>query len=829
MPKKLVPDKYDHDAIEGKWRKAWEEKGMYQAEDFSKKPKFYLLVEFPYPSGAGLHVGHARSWSAMDALARKHRMQGQNVLFPMGWDAFGLPAENYALKTHAHPSTVVPQNIARFKEQCRRLGFSFDWSREINTTDPKYYHWTQWIFIQLFKKGLAYQDEVPVNWCPFCKTNLADEEVLPGGTHERCGTSVEIRKQRQWLLRITKYADRLLADLRTVNYAPQIALQQVNWIGRKEWTDINYGIEGTKATIVVSTTRPDTNFGATFIVIAPEHPLLADGANLVPEKLRKAVKAYVQNAAGKTVEEREREGRKKTGVFTGLYAINSLNRSRLPIWVADFVLPTVGTGAVVGVPGHDRRDFEFAQEFKLPIIRVVVGRDGDTSPIKKLEQVQEEEGTMINSEFLDGSDIKTAINKMMAYLEERGWGKRVIRYHLHDWIFSRQHYWGEPIPIVHCPKCGAVPVPEKDLPLELPYLASYEPTETGESPLAKVAAWVNTRCPKCGTPAKRETDTMPNWAGSNWYYIRFIDPQNSQALADRKKMDYWLPVDLYQGGFEHTTLHLLYSRFIYKFLYDLGVVPNPEPYAARQPHGIVLGPDGRKMSKSFGNVVNPEDIIKKYGADALRLYEMFMGPFDQTITWNEESLAGCRRFLDRVWQLSIRSVSDYQTAPKLAIKLEKTIAKVSGDVENFKFNTLIAALMEFINAWSLWGQLSRKDYDRFLCLLAPFAPFITEELYQQLGAGGNGLARGNFVSIHEQKWPEYDPSMIAEGIVTVVVQINGRIRDKIEVNGEQETVNNQKGMEKRARELLSVRKYLEGKRIIKVIQVPGKIINFVTN
>jgi leucyl-tRNA synthetase len=803
--------------IESKWQKEWEKKDLYQAEDFSSKKKFYLLIEFPYPSGAGLHVGHVRSWAAMDAYGRKKRMEGYNVLYPIGWDAFGLPAENYAIKMGVHPSEIVPKNIEVFKRQCQSLGLSFDWKREIDTTNPKYYKWTQWIFIKLFKEGLAYQAEIPVNWCPFCKTNLADEEVLANGTHERCGTSTERRPQKQWLLKITKYADRLLEDLKTVDFSEQIARQQINWIGRKEWIDITYPVEGTKEEITVSTTRPDTNFGATFVVVAPEYAqkYLLD---LVAKENQKELKEYIKVSLNKSELERISEGRAKTGVFTGLYCLNQLNKTKLPVWVADFVLMNVGTGAVVGVPGHDKRDFEFAEKFDLPVIRVVVGKDGNKGPIKKIEQVQEEEGTMINSQFLNGLEIHKAIQKVMDYLEEKGWGKRVIRYNLRDWVFSRQHYWGEPIPIIHCSKCGVVPVPEKELPVELPYLRKYEPSGTGESPLVKAVDWVKAACPKCGSPARRETDTMPNWAGSNWYFLRYLDNKNDREIASAKKVRYWMPVDLYQGGFEHTTLHLLYSRFIYKFLFDIGIVPDPEPYAKRRSHGIVLGSDGRKMSKSFGNVINPDEIVDKYGADTLRLYEMFMGPFDQTIAWSEESLEGCYRFLNRVWWAFKEKVGK-NSSQELSIKLHQTIKKVSEDIESLKFNTAVAALMEFLNKWEELGKLNQDEAEMFVRLMTPLTPHLAEEIWVEV--------LGQKFSVHQQPWPKYEEKYLQVEQVEVVVQVNGKLRSQLNLKAQISKLKSE--VEELAKRDEKAAKWLKEGKVKQTIFVPGKLINFVVD
>ncbi len=832
--------KYDPSLIEAKWQKIWEEEGLYKAVDFDSRQKFYVLIEFPYPSGAGLHVGHIRSWTAMDAYSRKKRMEGKNVLYPIGWDAFGLPAENYALKMRAHPSTIVPKNIERFKKQCKSLGLSFDWSREINTTDPKYYKWTQWIFLKFFEKGLAYRADVPVNWCPSCKTNLADEEVLSDGTHERCGTLTEKRMQKQWLLRITKYADRLLEDLKLVDYSSKIATQQINWIGKKEGINISYQIENSKYQIECFTTRPDTNFGATFIVVGPEHPLIL---KITKEKYKKAIKEYINASVKKSEIERIAEGRKKTGVFSGSYAINGLNGKKMPIWVSDFVLGNVGTGAVVGVPGHDIRDFEFAQEFKLPIIRVVVGRDGDTSEVTKRDQVQEKEGKMINSDFLNGMDIHKATRKIMDYIEEKGWGRKVTVYHLRDWVFSRQHYWGEPIPVVYCANCATnkisnfkfpisnikgtdyaiVPVPEDQLPVELPYLEKYEPSGTGESPLAKAKDWLVVKCPSCNGEARRETDTMPNWAGSNWYYLAYLfanklDEWKMENIftANKNVIKYWMPVDIYQGGFEHTTLHLLYSRFVYKFLFDIGAVPNPEPYAKRRSHGIVLGGDGRKMSKSFGNIINPDEIIRKFGADTLRIYEMFMGPFDQTISWSEESVEGCFRFLKRVWVLCLPKTLDKSASVESLSKLHRTIKKVTEDIESLKYNTAIAALMEYYNFLSKEQNVSKDEIKTFLLLICPFAPHFSEELWSRLGFKN---------SIHNEKWPSFAQEHLIEQTANIVLQIDGRTRDVFLMDPAH--INNKQLVEETARKSQKAEKYINNKQIQKVVYVPGKIINFV--
>ena len=813
---------YEPKNIESKWQEVWEKEKIYQAKDFDQKPKFYTLIEFPYPSGAGLHVGHARSWSAMDAYSRKKRMQGYNVIFPIGWDAFGLPTENYAIKNKIHPSIATSKNIATFKKQIKKLGISFDWNREINTTDPKYYKWTQWIFLKLLENKLAFQKEVLVNWCPSCKTTLANEEVLANGAHERCGQLTEKRLQKQWLLRITKYAQRLLDDLNLVDYSSKIRIQQENWIGKKEGINITYDIDGISDKVIVFTTAP-VNFGATFIVVAPEHELvkkIVDGKIDVLESNVREIKQYLEISKRKTEQERLDEKRKKTGVFTGLYAINHVTNEKIPIWVTDFVIASVGTGAVQGCPGHDIRDFQFAKEFNIPIVRVIKGEDSDESQIEKEDQVIEhgQKGCFINSGFLNGLEFDDGLQKTMDYFEKKGWGRRVVSYHLRDWIFSRQHYWGEPIPIIHCEKCGVVPVPEKDLPVELPYVEKYEPSGTGESPLASIKEWVRVKCPKCGESARRETDTMPNWAGSNWYFVRYLDPNNEKELSSLKKMKYWLPIDIYQGGFEHTTLHLLYSRFIYKFLYDIGVVPTPEPYAKRRSHGIVLGPDNRKMSKSFGNVVNPDEIVLKYGADTLRLYEMFMGPFDQAVSWNEDSLQGCFRFLTRTWRLFNENIKEAKTSDNLSRKLHQTIKKVAQDFEELKFNTIVSALMEFINDWGK-SYLSKKDAESFIKILAPLAPHISEEIW-------TGVLKNEF-SVHKETWPEYDKKLIIEDLITIMVQVNGKVRAQVEMKNEDGQV--EAKAQDRAKKDPRIIKYLEGKEIKKTIFVPGKLVNFVIN
>jgi len=807
--------KYYHPSeIEPKWQKKWEEKSLYQASDPpAGGPKKYLLVEFPYPSGDGLHVGHCRSYSALDALSRKKRMEGFNVLFPIGWDAFGLPTENYALKTGIHPAEATKKNVANIKRQCQAMGFSFDWSREINTTDPQYYKWTQWIFLKLFERGLAYQAQIPINWCPSCKIGLANEEVVDGKC-ERCKTPVEKVERKQWMFKITEYADRLLKDLEKVDYLPKIKAQQINWIGKSEGVILKFPLidSDKKASIEVFTTRIDTIFGVTAIVVAPEHPLvlgLLKGQEKINQKDLEKVQQYVQKAKKKSEFERTQLAKEKTGIFTGLYGLNPLNKERVPVWVGDYVVATYGGGAVMVVPAHDYRDYDFAKKYGLEIREVVSG--GNTSKDAFVDY-----GKLINSGQFNGLSSQQAIKKITEWLEKEKIGKKTVAYKLRDWIFSRQHYWGEPIPIIHCPKCGVVSVPEKDLPVELPYVKKYQPTGIGESPLAAIKEWVKVACPECGETARRETDTMPNWAGSNWYFLRYLNPQNDKQFADRKKIDYWMPVDLYNGGMEHTTLHLLYSRFIYKVLFDLGFVPGPEPYARRHSHGMVLAQDGQKMSKSFGNAVAPDEIINKFGADTLRIYEMFMGPFDQTISWSSEGVEGCWRFLNRVWKLAKENVDDKQKSQNLCIKLHQTIKKVSEDLEEMKFNTAVAAMMEFINEWS-HQFLAKKEAEMFIKTLAPFAPFLAEEIWVE--------TLGNKFSVHQQTWPKYDQNLIKEEMAIMIIQVNGKLRGEIQVKSGELGV--QSEIEALAKKEANVAKYLEGKKIKKVIFVPGKIINFV--
>ncbi|MFA5878331.1 MAG: leucine--tRNA ligase [Candidatus Staskawiczbacteria bacterium] len=798
-------EKYNPSKIEKKWQNFWLKKGFYQAKDFSKKPKFYTLIEFPYPSGDGLHVGHARSYSALDAVVRKKRMQGFNVLYPIGWDAFGLPAENYAIKTGVHPSITVKKNINNFRRQMRSLGLSFDWKREVNTTDPKYYKWTQWIFLKLFENGLAYKSKMPINWCPSCKIGLANEEVV-GGKCERCGTVTEQKEKEQWMLKITKYADRLIDDLGNVDYLDRIKTQQINWIGKSFGTEVDFKLEQLDKKITVFTTRIDTIFGVTAVVLAPEHALVRE---VTTEEKTAEVQEYIKISKQKSEFERTKLEKEKTGVFTGSYCINPLNNERVQIWVGDYVVATYGGGAVMMVPAHDVRDYEFAKRYNLAIKEVVSGN----SDIGK--QAFVECGKLINSGEFTGLPSKEAINKITQLLEEKKLGKKTIQYKLRDWVFSRQHYWGEPIPIIYCSKCGIVPVSEKDLPVKLPFVKKYEPTGTGESPLGAISKWVNVKCPKCKSPAKRETDTMPNWAGSSWYFIRYIDPKNSKNLADLRKLKYWMPVDWYNGGMEHTTLHLLYSRFWHKFLYDIGVVPQPEPYAKRTSHGIVLAEDGRKMSKSWGNVINPDDVVREHGADTLRVYEMFMGPFDQMIAWDTKGMIGVRRFLERMWNLTLACVNNKKSDKEMLSAFNKLVKKVSEDLDSAKFNTAIASFMEFSNLMSAnQGKVGKDIIEKLLILFAPFAPHITEELWRKIGKK---------TSVHLQKWVGYSEELIQGEKITLLVQINSKLRDKIEVVPGV----GQKEIEAMVLGNGKIKKWLEGKEVKKIIFVPNKLINIV--
>ena len=799
--------KYDHKQVEKKWQGIWDEAHCFEAENGGDKEKFYALVEFPYPSGQGLHVGHPRSYTALDIVARKKRMQGYNVLYPMGWDAFGLPTENYAIKNHVHPAEVTKKNIARFKSQLKALGLSFDWSREINTTDPNYYKWTQWIFLQLFKKGLAYKKEMNVNWCTSCKCVLANEEVV-GGVCERCGSEVVHKTKSQWMLAITKYAQRLIDDLDDVDFIERVKVQQKNWIGRSTGAEVEFKTtEGD--TLTVYTTRPDTLFGATYMVISPEHPAVEKWA----DKLANidAVRAYREEAARKSDFERTELNKDKTGVkLDGVAAINPVNGREIPIFVSDYVLMGYGTGAIMAVPAHDDRDWAFAKKFGCEIIEVVSGGE-DVQ--KAAFTAKDETGILVNSDFLNGKTVKDAIPAMIAWLEEKGIGRAKVQYKLRDWVFSRQRYWGEPIPIVHCDKCGYVPLPEDQLPLTLPDVESYEPTENGESPLAKITDWVNTTSPCCGGPAKRETDTMPQWAGSSWYFLRYMDPHNDKALASKEALEYWSPVDWYNGGMEHTTLHLLYSRFWHKFLYDIGVVPTKEPYAKRTSHGMILGENGEKMSKSRGNVVNPDEIVDTYGADTMRLYEMFIGDFEKAAPWSPKSIKGCRRFLERVWALAEKVQDGDAYSKEHEVLMHRTIKKVGEDADSLKANTAIAALMTMLNEFYDKG-VNKAEYMTFLTLLNPFAPHITEELWQQMG--GEGL-------LSVAPWPVYDEAKTVEDTVEVAVQVNGKLKCTIKLPvdcDKQVAIDTALAEEK-------VKNAVEGKQMVKQIVVPGKIVNLV--
>ena len=799
--------KYDHKQVEKKWQDIWDEKQCFHAENDSDKEKFYALVEFPYPSGQGLHVGHPRSYTALDIVARKKRMQGYNVLYPMGWDAFGLPTENFAIKNHVHPAEVTKKNIARFKSQLKSLGLSFDWSREINTTDPSYYKWTQWIFLQLFKKGLAYKKEMSVNWCTSCKCVLANEEVV-NGVCERCGSEVVHKTKSQWMLAITKYAQRLIDDLDDVDYIERVKIQQRNWIGRSTGAEVDFKTtEGD--TLTVYTTRPDTLFGATYMVISPEHPMIeqwADKLNNIED-----VRAYREEAARKSDFERTELNKDKTGVkLDGVAAINPVNGKQIPIFVSDYVLMGYGTGAIMAVPAHDDRDWEFAKKFGCEIIEVVSGGE-DVQ--KAAFTAKDETGILVNSDFLNGKTVKDAIPAMIEWLGEKGIGHAKVQYKLRDWVFSRQRYWGEPIPIVKCDKCGYVALPEDQLPLELPNVTSYEPTDNGESPLAHMTDWVNTTCPCCGGPAKRETDTMPQWAGSSWYFLRYMDPHNDKALASPEARKYWSPVDWYNGGMEHTTLHLLYSRFWHKFLYDIGVVPTKEPYAKRTSHGMILGENGEKMSKSRGNVVNPDEIVDTYGADTMRLYEMFIGDFEKAAPWSPKSIKGCRRFLERVWALADKVQDGDTYSEQHEVLMNRTIKKVGEDADNLKANTAIAALMTMLNEFYDKG-VNKAEYKTFLALLNPFAPHITEELWQQLGETG-------LLSV--APWPTYDEAKTVESTVELAVQVNGKLKCtiKLAVDADKQTAIDTAMAEEK------VQHAIEGKQIVKQIVVPGKIVNLV--
>jgi leucyl-tRNA synthetase len=799
--------KYNHKAVEEKWQKIWEDKGVFHASEDTEKEKFYALIEFPYPSGQGLHVGHPRPYTALDTVARKRRLEGYNVLYPIGWDAFGLPTENYAIKNHIHPEIVTKKNIARFKKQIQSLGISFDWSREINTTDPEYYKWTQWIFIQLYKHGLAYKKEMNVNWCTSCKCVLANEEVV-NGVCERCGSEVIHKVKSQWMLKITKYADRLINDLDLVNYPDRVKAQQKNWIGRSKGAEVDFTTT-TGDILTIYTTRADTLYGATYMVISPEHPMIEKWADKISNM--DEIKKYQEAAARKSDFERTEVAKEKTGVrIDGVNAINPVNNKEIPIFISDYVLVSYGTGAIMAVPAHDTRDWEFAKKFDLPIIEVVKGGN-----------VQEEaytdcaKGIMVNSGMLDGLTVDEAKKKIIDWLTSEGKGHSKVNYKLRDWVFSRQRYWGEPIPMVYCEKCGYVPIDEKDLPLRLPMVESYEPTDNGESPLAKMTDWINTTCPCCGGKAKRETDTMPQWAGSSWYYLRYMDPHNKNAIASKEALNYWSPVDWYNGGMEHTTLHLLYSRFWHKFLYDIGVVPTPEPYAKRTSHGMILGENGEKMSKSRGNVVNPDEIVDEYGADTMRLYEMFIGDFEKAAPWSKASIRGCRRFVERYWNLQSVLIDGDKIRPELEGAFNKAIKKVGEDIENIKFNTAIATLMALINDISNVKSINKEELRIFSILLNPFAPHVTEEVYEACKLGNGILA--------EAEWPEYDESKCVDESVEIVVQVNGKIKAKlnIPVDADKDAVLDL------AKNDENVKKAIDGMKIIKEIVVPKKLVNLV--
>ena len=799
--------KYDHKQIEPKWQKVWEDRGVFHAEENSQKEKFYALIEFPYPSGQGLHVGHPRPYTALDTVARKRRLQGYNVLYPIGWDAFGLPTENYAIKNHIHPEIVTKQNVARFKSQIQSLGISFDWSREINTTDPEYYKWTQWIFLQLFKHGLAYKKEMAVNWCTSCKCVLANEEVV-NGTCERCGSEVVRKVKSQWMLKITEYADRLIQDLDLVDYPERVKAQQKNWIGKSTGAEVDFTTTtGDKLTIY--TTRPDTLYGATYMVISPEHPMIEKWAGILENM--DEVREYQAQAARKSDFERTEVAKDKTGVrLIGVEAINPVNDKKIPIFISDYVLVSYGTGAIMAVPAHDTRDWEFAKKFDLPIIEVVKGGD-----VEKEAFTDCATGIMVNSGILDGLSVEDAKKKIVEFLTEKGIGHEKVNFKLRDWVFSRQRYWGEPIPIVYCEKCGYVPMDESELPLKLPEVESYEPTDNGESPLANITDWVETTCPHCGGKAHRETDTMPQWAGSSWYFLRYMDPHNDKALASKEAIEYWSPVDWYNGGMEHTTLHLLYSRFWHKFLYDIGVVTTKEPYAKRTSHGMILGEDGGKMSKSRGNVVNPDEVVDEYGADTMRLYEMFIGDFEKAAPWKTSSIRGCRRFIERYWNLQNILIDGDEIRPELEGPFNRTIKKVGDDIENLKFNTAIAALMALINDITAVGSINKKELSIFSILLNPFAPHVTEEINQQCALGDDIIAA--------QKWPEYDESKCVEATVEIAVQVNGKIKAKINIPADcdNETALNA------AKADANVAKLIDGMNIVKEIYVKGKLVNIV--
>ncbi len=798
---------YEYAKIEKKWQDIWDEKKTFAAKNDYTLPKFYGLVEFPYPSAQGLHVGHPRSYTAIDIVSRKKRLQGYNVLYPMGWDAFGLPTENFAIKNHIHPSVVTESNITNFKRQLKSLGFSFDWDREVNTTDPSYYKWTQWIFLQLYKNGLAYKKEMSVNWCTSCKCVLANEEVV-NGVCERCGSEVVQKEKSQWMLKITEYAEKLLDGLNDVDFIERVKTQQRNWIGRSYGTQVTFSTN-IGDTFEIFTTRADTLFGATYMVMSPEHPLLNKWADKITNYSE--VQAYKAEAAKKSDFERTELSKDKTGVkLEGVTAINPVNNTEIPIFISDYVLISYGTGAIMAVPAHDTRDWDFAKKFGLPIIEVVAGGED----VQKEAFTDCATGVLVNSDFLNGLSVEDAKKKIQEWLTDKGIGSVKTNYKLRDWVFSRQRYWGEPIPMVYCEKCGYVPLPESELPLLLPNVDSYEPTDNGESPLAKMTDWVNTTCPHCGAPAKRETDTMPQWAGSSWYFLRYCDPHNDKELASKEALEYWCPIDWYNGGMEHTTLHLLYSRFWHKFLYDIGVVPNPEPYSKRTSHGMILGENGEKMSKSRGNVVNPDEIVKNYGADTMRVYEMFIGDFEKAAPWSQSSIKGSKRFLDKVWALSDILTDGEGYTKELEADFHRTIKKVTEDIEGLKMNTAIAALMTLLNNIQSKGSITRDEYKTFITLLNPFAPHITEELWVENGFDG---------MLNETKWPEFDEAKCVDASVEIVVQINGKIKARLNVPAEISSAD----AIALAKEQENVIKEISGKNIIKELYVPKKLVNIV--
>ena len=799
---------YNHKVVEKKWQKVWDDEKAFAATNDYSKPKYYALVEFPYPSGQGLHVGHPRPYTALDIVARKRRMQGYNVLYPIGWDAFRLPTENYAIKNQTHPKIVTENNVKHFKDQLHSLGYSFDWDREINTTDPKYYKWTQWIFLKLFKAGLAYKKEMPINWCTSCKVGLANEEVV-NGVCERCGAPVVRKVKSEWMLKITDYADKLIEGLNDVDYIERVKVSQKNWIGRSTGAEVDFQIKDTEDKLRIYTTRCDTLFGVTYMVVSPEHPYLDKYKDQI--KNWEEIVAYREQASRKSDFERAELAKDKTGVaIDGLTAINPVNGKEVPIWVSDYVLMSYGTGAIMAVPAHDERDWEFAKKFHLPIIQVVA-KNGEEVDVNEAAFTDVATGVLINSDFLNGLEVKDAKEKMIKFLEEKGIGQAKTNYKLRDWVFSRQRYWGEPIPIVHCDKCGYVPIDESELPLLLPEVESYMPTDNGESPLAAMTDWVNTTCPCCGGPAKRETDTMPQWAGSSWYFLRYTDPHNDKALASPEALKYWLPVDWYNGGMEHTTLHLLYSRFWHKFLYDQGVVPTPEPYQKRTSHGMILGENGEKMSKSRGNVVNPDDIVQEYGADTLRTYEMFIGAFDLAASWSEDGVKGCRRFLDRVWKLQDLMTDEEGYSKDLETKMHQTIKKVSNDFENLKYNTAIAAMMTLLNDFYKKGSITRGELKTLIILLNPVAPHITEEMWQIIGCEGR---------VYQQTWPEFDEAKTVESSVEIAVQINGKVKGTLGIQKDDP----KDQVIAKAKEVIADK--LTG-NIIKEIYVPGRLVNIV--